>query len=285
MKRRMVLFLIALLVLSFAPVSAQRSGRSRKPKNATGKTIISCVPLQKALDKQGINGCPPSGCGELDVKLNEQKNLAPTGDIDHGEKMDLTDLRSLPDKKLKFQVGADRKILRDLGEGKRITVVGYALVARKGNPESCNCKLSSVADTDNHIVLVSKEELEEFPAFVPPTNKKLTKKQISAAKLDILHQREENSVTAEFTPRVRLTHPKLSRAMFQPFIDDAPEDALLVRVTGLLLFDSEHAQPGRELKRHNNWEIHPVLKMEFCPTGKTCTKDSNKNWEDLEDQP
>jgi hypothetical protein len=107
------------------------------------------------------------------------------------------------------------------------------------------------------IVVVSREELEEFPAFVPPKNKTLTKKQIDAAKLAILHQQEENSVTAEFTPRVRLTHPKLSRATFQPLIDVAPEDALLVRVTGLLLFDSEHAQRGRELKRHNNWEIHP----------------------------
>jgi len=34
--------------------------------------------------------------------------------------------------------------------------VANALTVRKGNGESCNCKLTSVADTDNHIVLVDR---------------------------------------------------------------------------------------------------------------------------------
>ncbi len=53
-----------------------------------------------------------------------------------------------------------------------IRVVAVALKARPGNPESCNCGLSSAADTDNHIVLVDpnikepnagKEREEGFP--------------------------------------------------------------------------------------------------------------------------
>jgi hypothetical protein len=48
----------------------------------------------------------------------------------------------------------------------------------------------------------------------------------------------------------------------------------------VLMFDSEHFL-GRHLKRYNNWEIHPVLKFEYCPTGQTCSKDSG-NWKNLD---
>ena len=55
------------------------------------------------------------------------------------------------------------------------------LVVRKGGGESCNCKLLKVADTDNHMVLVDA-------ILTHPT----------------LAANEATSVTAEFTPRVRL---------------------------------------------------------------------------------
>jgi hypothetical protein len=51
------------------------------------------------------------------------------------------------------------------------------LVVRKGGGESCNCKLLSVADTDNHIVLVA-------PSLAHPK----------------LAANEATSETAEFTP-------------------------------------------------------------------------------------
>ena len=57
---------------------------------------------------------------------------------------------------------------------------------------------------------------------------------------------------------------------------------MLVRVTGLLMFDSEHSLGGH-LKRKNNWEIHPVMGMEFCPKGKSCTAGSDANWKSIED--
>jgi hypothetical protein len=38
-----------------------------------------------------------------------------------------------------------------------------------------------------------------------------------------------------------------------------------VRVTGQLLLDSEHFIKNH-LVRVNNWEIHPVMKLEFCET-------------------
>ena len=138
--------------------------------------------------------------------------------------------------------------------------MALALVARKGSAESCNCKLTRVGDTDNHIVLVD-------PTLRRPS----------------LQANEDDSVTAEFTPRVRVDHPDLSRARLQPLITAAPNHALQVRVTGLLLFDSEHFL-GHHLKRHNNWEIHPILALEYCPNGKRCTATSDANWVSLEDQ-
>jgi hypothetical protein len=81
-----------------------------------------------------------------------------------------------------------------------------------------------------------------------------------------------------------LDHPKLAGARLQALIDAAPKNALLVRVTGLQFFDSEHSLGPFHLTRVNNWEIHPVMKLEFCPTG-TCTADSNTGWKDLEKQP
>jgi hypothetical protein len=105
-----------------------------------------------------------------------------------------------------------------------------------------------------------------------------------------LQSDEEDSETAEFTPRVRLDHPNLTQDRLESLIDpnwdpgETPtRGKLRVRVTGLLLFDSEHFCRNA-LKRHNNWEIHPVMKLEYCPEEKTCEEDSDENWIDLESE-
>jgi hypothetical protein len=103
------------------------------------------------------------------------------------------------------------------------------------------------------------------------------------AKQNTLALREEQSITAEFSPRVRLDHPNLAGAKLQALINGATGEALLVRVTGLLMFDSEHSL-GHHLHRVNNWEIHPVLGLEYCPNGTRCSADSNDNWVNLERQ-
>ncbi|HYR21466.1 MAG TPA: hypothetical protein VEP30_00900 [Chthoniobacterales bacterium] len=161
----------------------------------------------------------------------------------------------------------DRESLKQLGEGQKITVVAWALAARKGGQETCNCKLKLPPDTDNHIVLVD-------PDSENPT----------------LQADEEDSETAEFTPRARLDHPNFTQDRLESLIDPSWDPGetptrgkLRVRVTGLLLFDSEHFCRNA-LKRHNNWEIHPVLKLEYCPEEKTCEEDSDDNWIDLESE-
>ena len=150
-----------------------------------------------------------------------------------------------------------REKLTALGEGTMIRVVAFALVARKGSKESCNCGLKNAADTDNHIVLVDPNSTSPSLADEP------------------------DSQTAEFTPRVRLDHPKLAGARLQALIV-AQGGKLLVRVTGVQMFDSEHSLGPFHLKRHNNWEIHPVMGLEFCPNGQTCTADNDANWQSLE---
>jgi len=95
--------------------------------------------------------------------------------------------------------------------------------------ESCNCGLHTPEETDNHLVLVSKATVDRFPASGS-----------SATNKTAFHSRELESETAEFTPRVRREHPNFTREKLQPLIDATPQKALLVRVTSLLLFDSEH---------------------------------------------
>jgi hypothetical protein len=100
---------------------------------------------------------------------------------------------------------------------------------------------------------------------------------------NVFHIREAKSVTAEFTPRVRKDgHPNFTSGL-QSILNKTPQGALLVRVTGQLMFDSEHFHQ-LHLNRATQWKIHPIMKLEFCPKGKTCKKDSNENWVDLDSQ-
>jgi hypothetical protein len=261
--------LIAGLLLAFgcSSISAQ-------------KKDIACPPPDELTD---ITACPITGCGVVDPNLNKQKNIRSNNQEPVAKT--LKDLKDLPDPVPDFKVGDTREKLKALGEGDEITVVAYALVARKGSKESCNCGLTAAKDTDNHIVLVEQETLAVTAKATRAKAATATKKAVKArsAAQNTLDVREQQSETAEFAPRVRLDHPKLAGTRLQSLIAAAPKQALLVRVTGPLMFDSEHSL-GRHLKRVNNWEIHPVMKMEFCPTGETCTADSN-NWKDLEDQP
>lgn len=257
MKRTLIitLLLFVLALSSFSSISdaQRRRGRGgRAAPQGTGKVKVPCP-----VTLNDITDCPDTGCGpSLDPNLNKRKNVR--SDNRTAETMTIQDLKDLADPVPDFSIGDTREKLTALGEGKKITVMARALVARKGGGESCNCKLLSVADTDNHIVLVD-------PSVTKPT----------------LVKNEADSETAEFTPRVRLDHPNLGRPQLQPLIT-AAGGALLVRVTGLLMFDSEHSIGGLHLKRHNNWEIHPVMGMEYCPKGKKCTAGSDANWKDLE---
>ena len=285
MKRTLII--VVLLVFSFSSLGTAMGGsrpaRGRRTVTpATGGKVAVRCPAKSKLTTRGIRACPNTGCGpSLDPLLNKQKNIR--SDDQHAVRKTLQDLKDLPDPVAGYQIGDPRDKLTDLGEGNRISVVGLALVARKGSKESCNCRLSQPKNTDNHIVLVEESTLAltARASRARPATAKRKAVKARTARQNTLRVRELQSVTAEFTPRVRLDHPKLAGARLQALIEATPKKALLVRVTGLQMFDSQHSLEGH-LKRVNNWEIHPVMKLEFCPQGKTCTADSNENWKDLE---
>lgn len=250
MKRTFILLLVCFFALN-STVHAQG-----KPK----KSATPCPGVQTITD------CPDEGCGKgSDARLNKLKNIR-SDDQQEAVLRSIEWMKDLPDPENFIAKNTKRDELKELGEGQKITVVAWALAARKGGRESCNCKLSGQADTDNHIVLVD-------PDLENPT---------------LLENEKRDSITAEFTPRVRLDHPRLTQKNLQSLIDPdwkpgetAKKGKLMVRVTGLLMFDTEHflANP---LKRHNNWEIHPVLKLEYCPEEKVCEGSTDDNWVDLD---
>lgn len=244
--------LVWLLLFAFLFNSTVDARQHRRGRTRVTTAVSDCAPKIKT-----IRDCPPEGCGaqgRYDPNLNRRKNIRSD---DHSATLrSIAWIKNLPDPTSFTRQNTSRTELARLGEGKKIKVVAYALIARKGGPESCNCGLTAPKNTDNHIVLVD-------PALQRPT----------------LAASENDSVTAEFTPRTRIDHRNFTREKLQPLI--AAHGKLGVRVTGLLMFDSEHFL-GRHLKRHNDWEIHPVLTLEYCPKGQTCSETS-RNWKNLDD--
>ena len=255
-----LLCLITLTVLISGSKAQRDAARAHATPAPAGKIAIPC-PAQL----NDITDCPDTGCGpSLDPNLNTQKNIRSLEG--EAESMTIQEMKDLPDPVPDFEIGDTREKLQALGEGKKIVVVANALAVRKGSGESCNCKLTRVADTDNHIVLVDQ----------------VLRSRSGESLKDLLSRREEDSITAEFSPRVRLDSPQLARTNLQPLI--TANGVQKVRITGILMFDSEHSLGGH-LKRHNNWEIHPVLDMDYCPKGRRCTADSDDNWVKLGDEP
>jgi hypothetical protein len=252
-----VLFAVVVLsTLAARPSEARTSHAAKKPCAAN------------------LAACGDQGCGtDFDPNLNKLKNISTLDGTPTS--MTLTSMMSLEDP-VAFTKGGSRDDLAKIGEGKPVVVVAYLLIAKPElGGESCNCGLQTAPETDNHLVLVNKNTLLKFPVQVDQTD--------GAAKEDLatFHSREPESLTAEFTPRVRLQHPNYTAEKVKPLIDAADQEALLVRVTGQLLFDSEHFL-GHHLVRVNNWEVHPVFKLEYCPSG-ACTAASNDGWKSLDD--
>jgi hypothetical protein len=253
----MKVFRLLVLIVVWSAMSLQAD-----PANA--RTQKHKIPCKALLDQ-----CPDEGCGtDFDPNLNKLKNIRTMGGP--ATVRSLTWMKKLDDPE-NFSAGDSREELSALGEGKNITVVAYLLVAKPElGGESCNCGLQTPEETDNHLVLVTRKTVQDFPLAEEGDNK------------EVFHSRELESETAEFTPRVRLAHPNFTREKVQPLIDATDESALLVRVTGQLLFDSEHFLRNH-LVRVNNWEIHPVFKLEFCTTGDSCKANNDAGWKSLDD--
>jgi len=257
MKRTLLVVLLA-LVLCLLPLA----GTAKQP------------PCRNSLGE-----CPREGCSknnDHDPDLNKLKNLKSSTKPVVDRTLTWMIQREQKVENSGYRRGDDRDPLAALDEGSQARVVGYLLAVKKEHGESCNCHLDDVdVTTDNHLVLVNRNVVTSNPLPEHASAKKIK---------SVFKVREAQSVTAEFTPRVRADgHPNFTSEL-QKVLNTTPQGALWVRVTGQLFFDSEHFH-NLKLNRATQWEIHPILKLEFCPTGKTCPKDGDTNWVDLDDQP
>ena len=271
MKRILTTILVSLAFSLFVVEASAQKKPDCTAKHDEIKTDVDC-PTDKELAKKGINACGEDGCGTVDKLLNQRKNTV-EGDPKTFVPMKFPELAAMPKCLAGYTgIGDPREPLKDAGEGKMVRVVAWALASRpqqsrkdkNGNfkrGESCNCGFTGIPDidggpknTDVHIVLVET-----------PNNS------------------EAQSQTAEFTPRVRVELKRDFDGFWLKSLIGKNHGKLLVRVTGLLMYDSEHAFKNR-LTRQSNWEIHPVFKLDYCPKG-NCSDEGNTGWIDINDKP
>ncbi|HEV2912299.1 MAG TPA: hypothetical protein VGX92_03185 [Pyrinomonadaceae bacterium] len=217
----------------------------------------SCLPKR-------IEDCPDAGCGGWDKQLNLKKNLRSDPKEREPEPRSLEQIKELAYPGQWFS-GKDRAELEALGEGKAVKVTAYLVGVKYGEATFANCKLADRASVNDLLILVSEDALVKRS----------------------LGQREPSSVTAEITARVRLQRPIIvnrkpqgtnwTKEKLDAWINRSPIKARLVRITGLLLLDTEHIY--NPLTRYTDWEIHPVLEIEVCPKTSKCTAEGE--WKKL----
>lgn len=188
--------------------------------------------------------CPLKGCGG-DGLLNALKNSEEKPS--NADPMTLAAIVALNSQSPhSWSSGSARDDLTALGEGKGIEVKGWLIAAHvTGTPETCNCKLKGTDNNDFHLNLV-------------PTKKSLIKR----------------SVVIEMSPRSR------DEGWTLPKVKALADQKTYVRVTGFLMFDSQHAA-FQSMPRATAWEVHPVTKFEVC-TQTQAKCDQGTGWKPLE---
>jgi hypothetical protein len=117
-----------------------------------------CVttPCSEGINK--IADCPDGGCTQteghqFDQELDRLKNIR--SDERKPDLQSFDWIKGLPNPSpTDYTKCGNRDALRQIGEGKKATVMAWALHADTQGPESCNCDLSGAENHDSHIVLV-----------------------------------------------------------------------------------------------------------------------------------
>lgn len=190
-----------------------------------------------------IGQCPAEGCGG-DAELNKLKNVEDAADNPQG--MAIDDIVAIKQPK-KWTSGQNRASLAELGEGDPVVIEGFIIHAKQAEAESCNCNLNGRAATDFHVNLVSDPDLTV-----------------------------DDSVVAEITPHIRPKGWTLTK------LQSLAGERSYVRVTGYLLFDSQHVSVSGG-PRATLWEIHPITAFEVCSGGNPKACQQGETWQPLED--
>lgn len=259
MKKSYIMPLV-IVAVACAAVSIPSSNAMKQPyalSNDPPPPLSLTEPCDEDVD---LATCPLSGCGELgDALLNRAKNRSDVAA--QPVHMTLNDIKNIeqPDR---WDTGSSRTSIQGAKEeGTPIWTTGYLLKAKKEGKESCNCGLTGVINTDVHLVLVSS---------MPDIDDD-----------DEVEEAERNSVTAEFTPRIRTKgHPQWTYKNAQDL------EGYYVRVGGWLMLDTKHIpqahrlpneRANKPLKRATSWEIHPVTNFQYCTKSKKAC-DHNVGW-------
>jgi hypothetical protein len=166
--------------------------------------------------------------------------------------------------------------LATIGQGNIYAVIGYLYYAVPGGRgETCNCKLTPLADSDFHLGI----------GFDATTAQGIRTGQITprASDPDPLKQA---SVVAEMTPHYRTTfHPTWTLPGVQALAGKQ------VKVIGQLLIDNEHNDSSQNCAfidadrnkcwRASAWEMHPITRFFVCNTTAPCAENS-ANWVELD---
>ncbi len=193
-----------------------------------------------------LDQCPMEGCGGGDPKLNVKKNrtVLPTGTIEEFTYEDFMHLEE--ERPAHWTPGQERTEVEGMGEDTPVALTGYMIGAHPGSPETCNCKLTGLEDNDFHINIVER-----------PTD------------------RMRDSIVVEMTPRIRAQHPGWTLPKLHSLLQS--NTPAYVKVTGYLLFDSEHASRSGG-PRATIWQVHPITKFEVCKsTRANC--DAGQGWQ------
>lgn len=235
------LSMILIIVLGVGTTVAQVAHQHARGLRKTSHAAKAC--------STNLASCPVEGCGGGDTLLNKKKNRTDIPQSSY-QAMTFEDFLHLEEERpSQWTENQDRSEVEALGEDTPVTLAGYMIGAHPGSPETCNCKLSGEANNDYHINLVER-----------PTD------------------RLWNSIVVEMTPRIRSSVPQWTLQNLQNLITDV-NNPPLVRVSGYLLFDSEHVSRSGG-PRITIWEVHPLTKVEVC-NDTQCTVDSDSGWQDI----
>ena len=245
--------------------------------------LSGTVYAQKLCPATTIEDCPETGCASWDPEFDRKRNLIADPTSQKPKPITLDEIRALkyPER---WSLGKDRAELEKLGEGTLVQVTAYLVGVKYGDLSSANCKLAERWSVNDILILVSKDALARKSLSKKEAKRIFGQKQ--AKKL--FNQREASSVTAEITPRVRLLHVKEEnerdisnwlKEKLDAFILGSPNRARFVRITGLLLLNTEHVYKPQQ--RSTDWQISPVLEIEVCEKGDTCVADAD--WKKLDE--
>jgi hypothetical protein len=233
--RRGGLLTAGILVLAAGAYSVRRTLGPALPMPAPASAIAAPAgDLPNIPDKQPpasyvLDGCPPEGRGG-DPDLNLLKNRSDPGDyaaVSFDTLTSLTWPKNIERVPMALWPASSRQFVAQYA-GTPISVEGYIVGLREGQPDAASCNWSSSGYLDWHISFVKNARDER-----------------------------SRSMLVEVTPRIRMIHRWTIDAVHALIMDQH----VPVRLSGWLYFDPEH--PGDlGVTRMTLWEINPVMQIE-----------------------